>query len=101
MWAILSILFIVITIYVHKHSYKDYISYDRKKDEYKFDEKDRFKLPLWLFLIGVILLLIPILNIILFIAGVVWYILNYCDNSIYFSPSGIMKKIINFFNKDL
>lgn len=100
MWFILSILFIVITTYVHKHSYT-YRNWDINIEDWEYKEDDRLKLPLWLFLVGVIILLIPIFNIIVFIIGGVMYILSYYTDDIYFHPTGIVKKITEFFSKEL
>lgn len=94
MWFIIGIIIFTITLYVHKHTYGEKI-----KGVYK----DRLPCPLWLVILAFIVACIPGFGIVLFIAGIVFYLKNsigyYSD--IHFKPEGIVKKIKDLLTKEV
>jgi len=67
-WLIVGIILLAVTIFVHKHSY------ERKH----FGERgNKLPLPVWLLAILVIVSLIPVVNLMAFILGVLAYIASY------------------------
>lgn len=85
-WFIIGIILFAITLYVHKHTYGE-----RVKGVYK----DRLPCPLWLVILAFILFCIPIVGIILFLIGLMFYLTNSWQSypDIYFKAEGIVKKI--------
>lgn len=98
MWLIIGVIIFLITVYVHKHTYK-YASYDRKTGNYEVDKEDKFPFPIWLLILIFAISFIPILNIILFIVGLIAYIIELSSEDVYFVPTGVIKKILDFLNK--
>lgn len=94
-WLVIGIILFLITWYVHAHTYAidDYYSYYHK---HKATEK--FKAPLWIFLLAVITVFIPILNLTAFILGVIAYIISVGEGGIE-SRIEWVNKITEFLNK--
>lgn len=96
---LIGIIFIVITIFVHKNTYKDR-TYNCKENKYEYDKNDRLRFPIWLLLL-LFLFLVPYLNIILFIVGIICYFVSITTEDIFFNPPKKLRKLIDFLNKDL
>ena len=97
--SLVGVIFIAITIFIHKHTYK-YRTYNYKDRKYEYDRDDRLRFPIWLLLL-LSLFLVPYLNIVLFILGIICYSFTIFSEGIYFNPPEKLKKLINFLNKDL
>lgn len=96
MWVIAGIIMFLITLYVHKHTYiRRY--YGGRRDE-------KCPSPLWAAIIALILLCIPIFGAILFAVGLISYSIHLSgamETEIYFKPTGVVKKIIDFLKKEI
>lgn len=97
MWIIVGIIMFLITLYIHKHTYiRRY--YGRIRDEKKCPS------PLWAAIIALILLCIPVFGAILFASGLVLYLFHLSgamETEIYFKPTGVVKKIMDFLKKEI
>lgn len=97
MWIIVGIIMFLITLYIHKHTYiRRY--YGRIRDEKKCPS------PLWAAIIALILLCIPVFGIIVFVVGLISYSIylsGAMETEIYFKPTGVVKKIIDFLKKEI
>lgn len=84
----------ILTLFIHFHTY-----------EYGWDSEneERVKFPLWLFIIFFLLMLIPVINIIIFISGTLLYFCEmFVEDRICFKivpKNPVVLKIINFLNK--
>ena len=114
-WIIFGVIALCITLFILKNSYFDY-DWAEKDEEYtqfghtytrkvrdKKVYKDKFRMPLWLLIIGIIGYLIPIVNIILFLAFMVSMIVMWVNGDAYlhFQESSLMSKICSFFNRNV
>lgn len=91
MWFIIGLILFFITLYVHKHTYTvDYRGNINKTVT-----------PVWAVILAIVVSMIPIINIILFIVGLVAYIVNYAWGDIYLTPAGVIKKLFDFLNKEV
>lgn len=87
-WLIAGIVMLAITLFVHKHT-----------TEWG---SDKFPLPFWGFLVGGIIACIPVINLVVFVAGAVIYILNLLDDNIEFSYEATWyKRLIDLLTYDL
>lgn len=87
-WLIAGIVMLAITLFVHKHT-TDW-------------RGDKFPLPFWGFLVGGIIACVPIINLIVFVVGVVIYILYIADDDIGFSYEATWyKRLIDLLTYDL
>lgn len=97
MWIVSGIIMFLIALYVHKHTYIKELQYRDKEDK---------KCPslLWAAIIALILLCIPIFGAILFAVGLVLYLFHLSgamETEIYFKPTGVVKKIMDFLKKEI
>ena len=96
MWIVSGIIMFLITLYVHKHTYiRRY--YGGRRDE-------KCPSPLWAAIIALILLCIPIFGAILFAVGLILYLFHLSEameTEIYFKPTGVIKKIVDFLKKEI
>lgn len=92
MWYIIGLILFFITLYVHKHTYI--------VDSWDNTIKKKVSTPLWLVILGFIVSLIPILNIVAFVVGVVTYTLIY-TREVKFKPTGVVENILNFLKKEV
>lgn len=114
-WIIFGVIALCITLFLWKNSYGDYdwAERDEKYTQYshiytgkvrdKKVYKDKFRMPLWLLIVGIIGYLTPIVNIILFFAFMVVMIVMWSNGDVYlhFQETSLMSKICSFFNKDV
>lgn len=85
---IAGIIMFAITIFVHRHSY-----------EGKYDEKP-LALPRWVYWTGLLIALIPKVNVIGFGIGTISYIINWLCDDVYFKcKAKWWTKMIEFLNK--
>lgn len=91
MWFIIGIIIFLITLYVHKHTYR--ISYCNKTVN--------IPTPMWFIIVTSFVSIIPVVNIIVFIFGLVIYIVAYINEDIQFKATGVMRKLIDFLNKEV
>lgn len=88
LWMIAGIIMFAITIFVHRHSY-----------EWKHAEKS-IALPRWLYWTGLLIALIPIVNVGCFCVGAIAYSLSWVDNEVYFKcEAKWWTKMVEFLNK--
>ena len=94
-WLVIGIILFLITWYVHAHTYAidDYYNYYRKQ---KVIEK--VKVPLWVFLLAIITVFIPILNLTAFILGIIAYIISVGEKDIELRIEWV-NKVTEFLNK--
>lgn len=97
-WIIIGIIIFLITAYVHKHTYT-YRKYDYDTYTYKYNEKDKIPFPIWLLIIIFIVSFIPCFNIGAFIVGFIMYLVGLGSDGIYFAPTGVIKRLLDFLNK--
>lgn len=87
-WLIAGIVMLAITLFVHKHT-KDYY-------------EDAYPLPFWAVLVAGVIACIPILNLVVFVAGAVAYIVNIGEGDIEFSCEATWyKRLIDLLTYDL
>lgn len=114
-WIIFGVIALCITLLLWKNSYCDY-DWAEKDEEYtlyghiytrkvrdKKVYKDKFRMPLWLLIVGIIGYLTPIVNIILFLVFIGAMIGAWVSGDVYlhFKETSLMSKICSFFNKDV
>jgi hypothetical protein len=92
------------TIFIHRHTFVQ---------DYESGSYRRVRFPLWLLLVFIVVGNIPIVNVVAFVVGAFIYIMrNFERQDFIFSFRNItgkypehtgkfLKKIVNFFNKDL
>lgn len=88
-WMMASILLLAITIFVHRHT-RDFCS------------EDRLKFPIWLLLSMIVIAIIPVVNLAVFVVGVIVYLLNiaYCNIEFHCNPKWL-KPFVNFLCKEI
>lgn len=90
LWMIAGIIMFAITIFVHRHSYG-----------WEHAEKP-LSLPRWLYWIGLLIALIPIVNVGCFCVGVITYLLSWADCDVYFKcEAKWWTKMVEFLNKSV
>lgn len=114
-WIIFGVIAFCITLFLWKNSYRDY-DWAERDEEYtqwghiytrkvgdKKVYKDKFRMPLWLLIVGIIGYLTPIVNIILFLVFIGTMIGMWVNGDAYlhFQKNSLMSKICSFFNKDV
>ena len=92
-WLMVGVIMLTITIWVHRHTYGT-IYHEGK---YVADLDDRAPFPMWLLLVMVACSLIPIFNIIVFVAGAVMWFTCYFDDGIKLVPVPKWIKVIKEF----
>ena len=93
-WVMVSILLFTITLFVHRHTYDTY---------YDGEIKGKTSMPLWFFLLLVLAYCIPILNLLIFAAGMILYFVAWANKDItmnytsnwYMSLSDWLNKEVN------
>ena len=114
-WIIFGVIALCITLFLWKNSYRDY-DWTERVEEYnqwghiytrkvrdKKVYKDKFRMPLWLLIVGIIGYLTPIANIILFWVFMVSMIAMWVNGDAYlhFQKNSLMDKICSFFNRNV
>ena len=97
MWIIVGIIMFLIALYVHKHTYIKELQYRDKEDK-------KCPSPLWAAISTLILLCIPVFGIIVFVIGLISYSIylsGAMETEIYFKPTGVVKKIMDFLKKEI
>lgn len=77
-WLIVGIILLTITIWVHRHTYG--VTWEH--GEYVADLDNPAPFPMWLLLSVVVASLIPIVNVILFILGMMGWLINYAEDDV-------------------
>lgn len=114
-WIIFGVFAFCITLFLWKNSYRDY-DWTERDEEYTLyghtytrkvrDKKvytDKFRMPLWLLIVGIIGYLTPIVNIILFFAFIATMIGMWVNGEAYLhvQETSLMSKICSFFNRNV
>ena len=90
LWMIAGIIMFAITIFVHRHSY-----------EWKHDEEP-IALLRWAYWSMLLIALIPIINVICFIAGAFTYVVCWLNGDVYFKcKAEWWTKMWEFLTKDV
>lgn len=115
-WYIFGIIALCIVLFLLKNAYRDRTAiheeeeydafgrtYTRKGKLLGYEYSNKVKMPLWLFVIIIIVGLIPILNIILFLGGLIGIgiLRSSGDIFIHFNDKSICGRIVKFLNKDV
>lgn len=115
-WYIFGVIALCIVLLLWKNAYanrnaiyekEEYEMYGRIYTRYGellgYEYTDKFKMPFWLFALLVIAFLIPIVNIILFIGGMIGMLICVGNGYlfIHFSDKSILGRIGKFLNKDV
>ena len=92
-WLIVGIILLTITIFVHKHTYDC---------GYRSKVNDKLSAPRWLYILFTLLAFIPVLNVIAFIIGAVFYCaaLSECD-IVFHCESKWCKSLIGWLTKEI
>ena len=77
-WLIVGIILLTITIWVHRHTYG--VTWEH--GEYVADLDDPAPFPMWLLLSVVVVSFIPTVNVILFILGIMGWLINYVEDDV-------------------
>lgn len=77
-WLIVGIILLTITIWVHRHTYG--VTWEH--GEYVADLDDPAPFPMWLLLSVVVVSFIPTVNVILFILGMMGWLINYVEDDV-------------------
>lgn len=77
-WLIVGIILFTITIWVHRHTYG--VTWEH--GEYVADLDNPAPFPMWLLLSVVAVSFIPIVNVILFILGMMGWLINYAEDDV-------------------
>ena len=97
-WFIIGLIMLCVVLFFYNNLYKSYIiSFNSSKEEYS----DKLEMPLWLLVLLILGFLIPLLNILLFIALLFKFVLGILNDDLYlhFKEKSFMSKLIKFFNK--
>ena len=115
-WYIFGVIALCIVLFLLKNAYTNrkpiyeqekYEAYGktftREGKRLGYEYFGKVKMPLWLFALLVIAFLIPIVNIVLFLGGMIGMIICICTNNIFihFSDKTILGRIGKFLNKDV
>ena len=95
---IVSSITLTITFWIHRHTY--YVKYQHGK--YVADLDYPMPFPRWALLIIVVVSFLPLINIIMFIIGMVVWLMSYATDEIRLGnlPKGI-KSILEFLTKEV
>lgn len=77
-WLIVGIILLTITIWVHRHTYG--VTWEH--GEYVADLDNPAPLPMWLLLSVVVVSFIPIVSVLLFILGMMAWLINYAEDDV-------------------
>lgn len=77
-WLIVGIILLTITIWVHRHTYG--VTWEH--GEYVADLDNPASVPMWLLLSVVVVSFIPIANVLLFILGMMGWLISYAENDV-------------------
>lgn len=77
-WLMMGVIISSITIWVHRHTY----GVTREHGEWVADLDDPAPFPMWFLLSVVIVSFTPIVNVSLFIVGIMIWIINYAGDDI-------------------
>ena len=77
-WLIVGIILLTITIWVHRHTY----GVIHEHGEWVADLNDPAPFPMWLLLSVVVVSFIPLVNVSLFISGVITWLIDYWNANI-------------------
>lgn len=77
-WLIVSVIILTTTIWVHRHTY----GVIREHGEYVADLDEPAPFPMWLLLSVVVVSFIPIVNVLLFLSGMVGWLINYTEDDV-------------------
>ena len=115
-WYIFGVIALCIVLFLLKNAYTNrkpiyeqekYEAYGktftRQGKRLGYEYFGKVKMPLWVFVMLVTVFLIPILNILAFLAAIVIIIIFACNNElfIHFSDKTILGRIGKFLNKDV
>lgn len=115
-WYIFGVIALCIVLLLLKNAYTNYKAiyeqeeyegygrtYTRQGKLLGYEYTDKVKMPLWLFALIVIAFLIPIVNIVLFIGGIIEILICVGNGNlfIHFSDKSILGRIGKFLNKDV
>lgn len=83
-WVMVGVIMLTITIWVHRHTYGVIYKHGEHGEhgEYVADLDDPAPFPRWLLLSAVVVSLIPVVNVILFIVGMMEWIINYVEDDV-------------------
>jgi len=77
-WLIVGIILLTITIWVHRHTYGVTLEHG----EYVADLDNPASVPMWLLLSVVVVSFIPVANVLLFILGVMTWLISYAEDDV-------------------
>lgn len=77
-WLMVSAIILTITIWVHRHTY----GVIDVHDEYVADLDNPAPFPMWLLLSAVVVSFIPIINVLLFLMGIIGWLISYSEDDI-------------------
>ena len=77
-WLIVGIILLTITIWVHRHTYGTTYEYGECVADLDYPAP----FPMWLLLSVVAVSFIPIVNVILFILGMMGWLINYAEDDV-------------------
>lgn len=98
-WFILSVIMLLISYWIWSHIYSYNPAWENHKRVYIKEE--RIKAQLWVYILYIILLFIPIINVVIFIVFLA-LILNIDDNDFrFFLENDYISKIIKYLTKEV
>jgi len=97
-WLMVGVMILTITIWVHRHTY----GVTWKHDEFVADLDDPAPFPMWLLLSVVVVSFIPLVNVALFLIGMMGWIINYAEDDVRLgNPPKWFKSVQKFLTKQV
>lgn len=90
-WLIVGIILLTITIFVHKNTYEQ---------GYRGKVGDKLPTPRWLYIVAIVVALTPILNIVAFVLGILYY-MALSDDIVFHCESRWWKSLMGWLTKEV
>ena len=95
-WVVAGLIMLAITIFIHKHTFTVVYSY-KSSTTYR-----KAPFPMWMLLFIIIISIVPIVNIIAFLIGVISYCMGLAEEDIIFRCElKWYTKIVKFLTKEV
>lgn len=108
-FLIFGVVALCIVLWVWKHSYfqcRYEILYNPYRRVQVWDDEDRWKMPLWLLMLVILVFMIPMLNVVIFVCFVIGYSVaayggDYANVHLHLNENHIISRICKWFNRDM
>ena len=93
-WLLVGVILLTITLFIHKNTYKQ---------EYRGKIGDKLPCPRWFCIVAIIVAIIPILNVVVFSAGLMTYCMYMIleDDIVFHCESRWWKSLMGWLTKEI